>query len=130
MKSRNQSESHDSLLAAQGAFEQWRSVRKKRDRIPESLWKAAVDLYPSNSTCRISKALRLDFKELKRRIGDRSSRGRSSEFVELNVERLFSAGRCVVEVRSPAGFEIKIQTDAAFPPQWMELLSCFLSHSR
>ena len=38
----------------------------------------------------ISKALRLDFKELKRRICDRSSREMSSEFVELKVGRLFS----------------------------------------
>jgi hypothetical protein len=131
MKSEKQSKPDDSLPAAQDAFEQWRNTRKnKRGRIPESLWKAAMDLYPSYSNCRIAKALRLDFKELKRRIRDQQTLTTSSEFVELNAQRLFSAGHCVVEVRSPAGFEIKIRTEAAFPLQLSELLSCFLSHSR
>ncbi|MGO9120352.1 MAG: hypothetical protein ACLQPD_22395 [Desulfomonilaceae bacterium] len=130
MKPEKESASPDSLLPAQDAFEQWRSTRKKRDRIPESLWEAAIDLHPSYSTCRIAKALRLDFKELKRRIHERSSRSTPSEFVEMNVERLFSAGQCVIEVRSPAGFELKIQADAAFPPQLSQVISCFLSKSR
>lgn len=130
MKPEKNSESQEKMLAASVLFDQWRSTRKKRDRIPEGLWEAAAALSSSYSTCQISKALRLDFKELKRRIGDRSSRKIPSEFVELKVERLFSTGRCVMEVRSPAGFELKIQTDAALPPQCTQLLSCFLDRGR
>lgn len=123
-------ESQQKMLAASVLFDQWRSTRKKRDRIPEGLWEAAVELSPSYSTCQISKALRLDFKELKRGIRDRSSRKAPSEFVELKVERLFSTGQCIMEVRSPAGFELKIQTDAALPTQCTQLLSCFLDRGR
>ena len=130
MKPEKNPESQARMQAVSALFDQWRSTRKKRDRIPESLWEEAADLSPSYSTCQISKALRLDFKELKRRIRDRSSRAAPSEFVELKVERLFSTGTCVMEVRSPAGFELKIQTDAALPPQCMQLLSCFLDHGR
>ena len=123
-------ESQQKMLAASVLFDQWRSTRKKRDRIPEGLWEAAVELSPSYSTCQISKALRLDFKELKRRIRDRSSRKAPSEFVELKVERLFSTGQCIMEVRSPAGFELKIQIDTALLPQCIQLLSCFLDRGR
>ena len=130
MKSEKNPESQARMQAVSALFDQWRSTRKKRDRIPESLWEEAADLSPSYSTCQISKALRLDFKELKRRIRDRSSRATTSEFVELKVERLFSTGTCIMEVRSPAGFELKIQADAALPPQCMQLLSCFLDHGR
>jgi len=130
MKPEKDSESQDKMQAVAVLFDQWRSTRKKRDRIPESLWDAAADLSPSYSTCHISKALRLDFNELKRRIGGRSHRSAPHEFVELKVERLFSTGQCLIEVRSPAGFELKIQTAAALPPQCMELLSCFLDRAR
>ena len=130
MKPEKNSESQEKMLAASVLFNQWRSTRKKRDRIPEGLWEAAADLSPSYSTCQISKALRLDFKELKRRIRDRSSTKAPSGFVELKVERLFSTGQLVMEVRSPAGFELKIQTDAALPPQCTQLLSCFLDRAR
>ena len=130
MKPEKQSESQYRLQAVRDLFEQWRSTRKKRERIPADLWQAAVDLSTSCTTFRIAKTLRLDFKELRRRIRDRSSQGRPPEFVELNVERLLSASQCVVEVRSPAGFEIRIQTGAAFPPQCLQLLSCFPDRSR
>ena len=130
MKPEKNSESQEKMLAAGVLFDEWRGRRKKRDRIPENLWEAAVGLSPFYSTCQISKALRLDFRELKRRIGDRSSRKTPSEFVELKVERLFSTGQCVMEVRSPDGFELKIRTEAALPPQCMQLLSCFLDHGR
>jgi hypothetical protein len=130
MKPEKNSESQANMQAVSVLFDQWRSTRKKKDRIPESLWEAAADLSPSYSTCQISKALRLDFKELKRRIRDRSHRAAPPEFVELKVERLFSTGQCLMEVRSPAGFELKIQTVTALPPQCMQLLSCFLDHGR
>ena len=130
MNPEKNSEPQAKMQAVSALFDQWRSTRKKRGRISENLWQVAVGLSPPYSTYEISKALRLDFKELKRRIGDRSSRAAPSEFVELKVERLFSTGQCVMEVRSPAGFELKIQTDAALPSQCMHLLSCFLDHGR
>jgi len=130
MKPEKNSESQARMQAVSALFDQWRRTRKKKDRIPQSLWEAAANLSPSYSTCQISKALRLDFNELKRRIRDGSSRAAPPEFVELKVERLLSTSKCVMEVRSPAGFELKIQTGAALPPQCMQLLSCFLDHGR
>jgi hypothetical protein len=130
MKPEKNSQLQTKMQAVAVLFDQWRSTRKKRDPIPESLWEAAADLSPSYSTCQISKELRLDFNKLKHRILARSQRTASPEFVELKVERLFSMGQCLIEARSPAGFELKIQTAAALPPQCIELLSCFLDRGR
>ena len=130
MKPQKELELPGSMQAVSNAFEQWRSTRKKRDRIPESLWEAAMELSPSYSAHRIAKTLRLNYWELKHRIGLRLSRNTPSEFVELNVEHLFSGAQCFVEVRSQAGFEIKIRTMAASQPELTELISCFMSHGR
>jgi hypothetical protein len=130
MKAEQDSHPDAKMQAVTVLFDQWRSTRKKRDPIPERLWEAAADLSPSYSTCQISKELRLDFNKLKHRIRGRSHRTAAPEFVELKVEQLFSMGQCLIEVRSPAGFELKIQTAAAVPLQCMELLSCFLDRGR
>lgn len=128
MKPDQQSEPQTRLQAACEAFDKWRRTRTKRDRIPENLWEAAVSLSASYSTFRIAKTLRLDYKELKRRIENRSILPEG--FVELNVEPLFSAAPLVVEVRSPSGFELRIHTDATFQSQLPHLIDSFVSRSR
>lgn len=118
------------LEAVCEAFEQWRNTRQRRDRIPESLWNAAVDLSVSHSTFRIAKTLRLDYNELKHRIQERSSQSPPPGFVEVKVSPLFSAAPCIVELRSPSGFELKIQLDASIQAQLPELISSFVSQGR
>lgn len=49
-------------------FENWRSNRQKRDRIPQHLWQAAAELcmdYPATRVCR---CLRLSFADLKKHL--------------------------------------------------------------
>ena len=48
-------------------FEYWRQTREKRCPIPEKLWQAAESLYPEYSLYHISKALRLNYTDLKQR---------------------------------------------------------------
>lgn len=130
MEPEKELEPRDDLRTARESFEHWRSTRKKRERIPDSLWAAAMALSPTYSAFRIAKTLRLNYKELKHRLHARKSRGTSPEFIELKVERMFSVSQCEVEVRSPGGFEIKVRTRGALPPQLPELISCFLSGTR
>jgi hypothetical protein len=112
------------------AFEQWRATRKRRDRIPESLWEAAGELAPFYSTFKISKTLRLDFKELKRRINLCATQSPPLEFVELKVEQMFSSTPCRLRLCSPAGFELEIQIEGDLPTPVYQLMSCFLKESR
>jgi hypothetical protein len=130
MKPKKDPQPQDSLQTAREQFEQWRNTRRKRERIPESLWAAAVALSPTHSTFRISKTLRLNYIELKHRIRANSSGSTSTDFVELNVEHMFCAAQCVVELRSPAGFEMKIRTGTTLPSQLSQLIGCFLGASR
>ena len=130
MKPEYQTEPKQHLQSVCEAFEQWRCTRQKRDRIPESLWEAAVDLSVSYPTFRIAKILRLDYNQLKHRVQERSSQGPPSGFVEVKVQPLFSAAPCIVELRSPSGFELRIQTDATLQSQLPNLISSFVSQSR
>jgi len=56
------------LEEVQGQFQSWRAQRKKGQRIPEELWKAAIGLYSHYSIYKIARALRLDHMDLKERI--------------------------------------------------------------
>jgi hypothetical protein len=49
-------------------FEQWRQTRVKRTAIPEHLWAVAINLSENHSVNEISKTLRLNYAELKKRI--------------------------------------------------------------
>jgi hypothetical protein len=111
-------------------FEQWRTTRNKRDRVPESLWQVAVKLAPFYSISKIARTLRLNFNELKRRIDGCTSETPSCEFVELKVEQMFGSAPCRLRLCSPTGFELEIQAQGELPSQLHNLMSCFLKECR
>lgn len=49
-------------------LEDFRKGNKKRSRIPESIWQAAVELCLDSNPQKIAKALRLDYRSLKKRL--------------------------------------------------------------
>ena len=51
----------------QQRFERWREVRKRGTPIPAALWEDAVRLCADHSLCKISSALHLGYKALKKR---------------------------------------------------------------
>jgi|GEM_PF-3186912 len=77
-------------------------------RLPEELWQAAVDLAPPYSTHHIARALRLNYTDLKRRIGKRPPEEHAAEFIEIHMRQLLPTAPCVLELRCPKGFELKI----------------------
>jgi len=50
-------------------FERWRQQRKLGARIPTELWEAAVSLFPRYTVNQISRSLRLDFVDVRKRVG-------------------------------------------------------------
>jgi hypothetical protein len=58
-----------SLEQVQQRFESWRERRKKRTRIPPNLWQAAVALSEEYSIYHLSKALRVNYTTLKKKVG-------------------------------------------------------------
>ncbi len=57
-----------SLEQVRQRFEAWRQQRKKRTRIPQNLWQAAVALSEQHSLCHLSKALRVNYTALKKQV--------------------------------------------------------------
>ena len=76
-----------SLVQVQQRFESWRQRRKKRTRIPQNLWKAAVALSDAYSLSHLSKALRVNHTALKNQVAKfnppEPSLSDFSPFVEL-----------------------------------------------
>lgn len=131
MKSEHrQVEAQQDLQAVCDAFAKWRRSRRKREPIPEDLWRAAVDLCASYPVFRIARALRLNHARLKQRVQKRPGKTTAFEFVEVKAPPLFSLSPCVVQLRSPAGFELKIELDAAAVSGLAPIISCFVSQGR
>lgn len=71
-----------SLEQVQQRFESWRQRRKKRTRIPQNLWKAAVALSQEYSIFHLSKALRVNYTALKNKWPN-STRHRQTQLMFL-----------------------------------------------
>jgi len=105
--------SQPTVEEVQQLFEQWRRTKRRRDRIPQSLWEAAVSLSGRHSTHRISKRLRLNHTAVSDRIrahreGDGFQRPHESAFIELDVISPLIAGDFTIEMQRPDGGRMKI----------------------
>jgi hypothetical protein len=112
-------------------FEYWRQTRKKRCPIPEKLWQAAESLYPEHSLCHISKALRLNYTDLKQRFEQKQSAFippsiQSAEFIELNVDSPIVPAECLVEMEDPYGAKMRMHVKGDAGLDLLELGRIFL----
>jgi hypothetical protein len=130
MKAEHPSKGQPQLQEVAAVFAQWRGACKPRSRIPQHLWHAAVDLAPFYSIHQIARALRLNYTELKHRIKKRPADQAAAEFIEIGVERIFPAAPCVLELRSPTGFELKIHNVDRLQLQVASLIGYFLGQGR
>ena len=113
-------------------FEYWRQTRKKRCPIPEKLWQAAESLYPEYSLYHISKALRLNYTDLKQRFEQKQSAFippsiHPSEFIELNIDSPIPPAECLVEMEDPYGAKMRMQVKGGARLDLIELGKLFLS---
>jgi len=99
-----------SLVEVQQFFEDWRGKKKRRERIPATLWEAAVSLSPHLSAHRISKLLRLNHTAVRDRIRAHNEGicGKTPAFIELDTITPPSVGECTIELERPGGAKIKI----------------------
>ena len=101
-------------------FERWRATRQKR-RIPEALWKVAAGLASEFGVHRTSRALRLNYEELKRRWSS-SGEGRAkanaeaeaSSFVPLIAPGLVG-GEGAAEYKGVDGTWMRVEWKGASP---------------
>lgn len=123
-----------SLKKVQQRFKRWRIKRQKRGLIPERLWEEAVRAAHENSPSRVSRALGLNYQELKRRVEDKAidrelNTDLMNKFVEFDISTVMGA-ECIVEVQEGHGGKMKMHLKNVSGVTPVELVKAFLQVSR
>ena len=101
-------------------FAIWRSRKKPGSRIPKALWQAAVESCKSNSVLQVSKALRLNFNELKDRVKAAEEmetsvpKNHSSAFMEVGF--MPSSSEFTLEIEATNGAKMKLRYEGTLDP--------------
>ena len=107
---------HDeSLEQVKERFEVWRQSRQRGERVPCTLWAAAIDLAQRHGVQRTAQGLRVDCDRLKRhlerRAGSVPAAPLETRFVEMfaaPVPGALSANACIVEMENAQGGKMRI----------------------
>ncbi|MCP4422182.1 MAG: hypothetical protein GY805_36685 [Chloroflexi bacterium] len=120
------------LEQVQEQFEHWRRSRKKRGVIPGALWQAALMLFPDYPVHRISKALRVNYTDLKHRINAYRSTCEQSDvntagFIELGLGDPMRPAECIVEMADQKGASMRMYFKGEAGLDLLELGKAFWS---
>ena len=110
-----------SLEEARGRFEEWRSNRRGKARIPAELWAAAVEVARKEGINRTARELHVAWDDLKRRMGEAPQQPGSPAFVELVAPQAESVPECMIELEGRRG-KLRIQLKGA-PASYLATLS-------
>jgi hypothetical protein len=116
------------VARAQKQFEAWRRKRKKGSRIPEELWESAVLSAREVGVNQTSRALKLDYYDLKNRVLA-SPGGRSLEtsgFLEFASSAATFLTEWAVEMENGRGSRIRIGARGPSGPDVVGLCRAFL----
>jgi len=104
------------LEEAKGRFEEWRSNRRGKARIPAELWSAAVEVARKEGINRTARELHVAWDDLKRRMATTGEAPRQRPdppaFVELVAPQTQSVPECTLEVEGRRG-KLRIQLKGA-----------------
>jgi hypothetical protein len=95
----------DDLLQLSQRFEEWRSANPPRTLLTEPFWESAVEMAQRHGLHCTTKALRMDYTRLKKRLpaGTQPSRSAPPAFLELLASPTTGPVECVVELESAGG---------------------------
>jgi len=121
----------EGLDQVRAELDAWRGRRRKGGRIPESVWRRAAGAVHQHGLNAVSRALRLDYYQLKKRAGGRcAAQSASPMFVELGTaeaEQGMDTGlACVVELAKGNGTRMRICLREAAGVDWGKLKEAFL----
>jgi len=121
------------LERVRAELEAWRGQRRKGDRIPEGVWRRAARAVRPYGLNAVSRALRLDYYQLKRRAGrGEAQRAGAPVFVELSAgsvgegQRTEAGVACVVELEKGNGTRLRICVREAATVDWGKVKEAFL----
>jgi hypothetical protein len=119
------------VASVRAQFDAWRGQRRRGERIPEELWRAAAGAARAHGVHLVSRALGLDYVQLKQRVGGvvraRPVLERAPAlFVELKGPADESAAACVVELEKSNGTRMRICVREAATVDWCRMKEAFL----
>jgi hypothetical protein len=115
----------DSVMQLERQFEQFRSTRSGREKLPDSLWQAAVEQARQHGANVVAHTLRLDYNALKRRLSGASSPHQEpspASFVELVAGATAAADEYIIEFETSPSPRMRVQWKSAAAPDWSALL--------
>ena len=122
------------IAQLQRQLDQFRSTQPHRTRLPESLWQAAVELARQHGLYSVAHPLRLDYMQLKKRLGGVvgcvEGRAATPAFVELITAHPAAVAECVIEFESAIGGKMRIQWKGSAAPDWASLLRAWREAER
>src|SRR5487761_2734325 len=129
----NSSSIPEPIVQLQRELEQFRGSHAHRTRLPESLWQSAVELARQHGLYSVAHPLRLDYVQLKKRLGgvsDLRKKAAKPTFVELVAAHPATMSECVVEFESSIGSKMRIQWKGSSTPDWASLLRAWREAER
>jgi hypothetical protein len=119
------------IVQLQRQLDQFRSTRPHRTKLPEPLWEAAVELARQHGLYSVAHPLRLDYVQLKKRLGGAPSLRKkvAPAFVEL-IAAQPTLPECLIEFESSIGGKMRIQWKGSATPDLAGLLRAWREAER
>ena len=114
-------------------FEEWRRTREnRRAPIPARLWKAAINLSGSYSIYSISKALRLNYSDLKERVDEQVGAANvkalpAAGFIDLGCGQSLIESECIIEMQNAGGLKMQMSVRGKVDFNLLQLAKAFLA---
>jgi hypothetical protein len=126
MPARQRSEVPASVSRLGQRFAVWRKSRQRGERIPESLWRAAVKVASEHGLNSTAQTLKLDYYSLKRRLEESAASSPARPmFVELPSAPVPIVNECVIELEDAAGSRLRVQLKGQNAPDLLALSRSF-----
>lgn len=128
------------LEAVRQQFKIWRDRKTGRERIPDSLWQAAVEVFHigGHSLHKISKTLHLNYTALKQHVEQHLSSSievkpepppeHSSAFIAFELDPPISLSECIIEMEDTAGAKMRMCLRGKTDPNILEICKSFWRH--
>ncbi|MCK5520481.1 hypothetical protein KAJ27_09330 [bacterium] len=126
------------LESVKKEFELWRKTRKGKRTIPERLWVLASTLKDRYTNVQISRCLRLNNTDLKKKIKEielnKTPDTENNSFLEFKlknpIEEFSTKPICIAELKSPSGISMKIYSSKENPIGLLELSKIFFENAQ
>ncbi len=117
------------LLRLAERLESWRKRAGRRRRLPEAIWRAAVELAREHGVHPVARSLRLNYYSLKRRVSEAPARD-PSEFVEVRLAEPDGAPGWTIELQDGSERRMTMATPVGSEVDPVALASAFWREAR